>query len=224
MPYDAILFDNDGVITRPVTEDILKEAAWRTFEAIGVTDPKTAHVEGIIRGVEPEWIESVCAEYGIDPEEFWRLRDSHSSAAQRTAIENGHKGLYEDVDVVHSLAHALGIVSSNQQTTIDFIVDYFDLATTFGTYLGREPTVESLRRKKPNAHYVTAALADLDADSALFVGDSNTDIEAAANAGIDSAYVRRSHRADDYLDSEPTYSIDSLWELRTIPGVETTDL
>ncbi|MFB6300658.1 MAG: HAD family hydrolase [Halobacteriales archaeon] len=223
MPYDAILFDNDGVITRPVTKDILEEAAWEAFEAAGVSDPQASHVEGIIRGVDPDWLKDVCAEYGIELEEFWRLRDHYSSAVQRAAIENGHKGLYDDVEVVHSLRHRLGIVSSNQQTTIDFIIDYFDLEETFETYYGREPTVESLRRKKPAPHYVTAALSDLDAESALFVGDSDSDVHAAANAGIDSAYIRRPHRDDDYLTADPSYVLDSLWELRTLTDVETSE-
>ena len=54
-------------------------------------------------------------------------------------------------------------------------------------------TVESLERKKPNTHYVERALSDLDADAALYVGDSESDVVAADRAGLDSAFVRRPH-------------------------------
>ena len=98
----------------------------------------------------------------------------------------------------------MGIVSSNQQETVDFLLEHFDLASLFDTAYGRSPTIESLSLRKLDPHYLERALVDLDADSALFVGDNESDITAAENASIDSAFIRRSHRHDWELNVCPT--------------------
>jgi len=110
----------------------------------------------------------------------------------------------------------MGVVSSNQQATVDFVLEHFGVDDLFGAAYGREPTVESLRRRKPNSHYIDQALADLDADSALFVGDNESDVRAAENAGIDSAFIRRPHRRDWELNVWPTWEIDGLDDLHDI--------
>jgi HAD superfamily hydrolase (TIGR01549 family) len=212
MQYDAILFDHDGVITTPPPINLLQTAARDAFVEAGVESPPDRHVEGLAIGVTVDWYEDVCADHGLDPDEFWIVRDRVASAAQQTAVRNGEKTLYDDVTALADLDHDFGIVSTNQHETIEFVLEYFDIAHHFETYYGREPTVESLRRKKPDPHYVDRALADLDADTALFVGDSESDVEAAANAGIDSVYLHRPHR-DGAPTFTPTYEIDSLSDL-----------
>jgi phosphoglycolate phosphatase-like HAD superfamily hydrolase len=107
----------------------------------------------------------------------------------------------------------MGIVSSNQQATVDFLVDHFDGFEEFGAAYGREPTIHSLQLRKPNPHYLERALGDLDAESALFVGDNESDVKAAHNAGVDSAFIRRPHREDWELNVWPTWEIDSLSDL-----------
>jgi len=102
---------------------------------------------------------------------------------------------------------------SIQHATIEYILDTFDLRWQFDTWYGREPTLESLERKKPEPYYLEQALADLGTENALFVGDSESDVLAAENVGIDSAFVRRSHSADVNLPVEPTIEITSLTDL-----------
>jgi phosphoglycolate phosphatase-like HAD superfamily hydrolase len=110
-------------------------------------------------------------------------------------------------------------VSNNHHSTIAFVLDFFDLRSLFETYYGREKTIESLRVKKPNPHYIERALADLDSESALYVGDSESDVIAAHDAGIDSAFVRRPHSRTVDLSTDPTYEVQSLYEL---PELATT--
>ena len=216
MQYDAILLDHDGVITTPPGLDLLHDAARETFSRAGVESPPDDHVEGLALGVTEDWLDDRCAEYGLDRDEFWRLRDETASAAQREAVRAGEKTLYDDVPALDPLDHDLGIVSTNQHETIEFILEYFDLDGLFGTYYGREATVTSLHRKKPDPHYLDRAIRDLDADHALYVGDSESDVRAAHNAGLDSAIVRRPHRTEYALSVEPTYEIAGLDELSTL--------
>ncbi|MFC4449864.1 HAD family hydrolase [Halorussus aquaticus] len=211
--YDAILFDNDGVLVEPPARDTLREAARSAFSAVGVGDANEAHVEDVMHGVTPELLRDVCAAYDLDESAFWEARDRHASRAQREEFRDGERDRYDDVAALADLDHDFGIVSSNQHATIEFILSFFEWEPLFDTYYGRERAVESIRRKKPEPHYLERALADLGTDSALFVGDSESDVEAARRAGLDSAFVRRDHSEGVELSVEPTYEVRDLWDV-----------
>jgi len=218
MTYDTVVFDNDGVLVGRTSFDVLREATRETFTQFDVTDPDPDHVENMTIGATPGHVGTVCQEYGLDPTTFWRTRDSTLSRAQQAEARAGRKTPYDDIDRLADLDAAMGIVSSNQQETVDFLLDHFEIRHHFGTAYGREATIESLDLRKPDPHYIDRALSDLDADSALFVGDNESDVRAAENAGIDSAFIRRPHRRDWDLNVWPTWEIDSLEDLLGICG------
>ncbi len=216
MTYDTVVFDNDGVLVGRTSFDVLREATHETFTQFDVTDPDPDHVENMTIGATSGHVGTVCQAYDIDPKTFWRTRDRTLSRAQQEEARAGRKTPYDDVDVLADLDTAMGIVSSNQQETVDFLLDHFDIRHHFDTAYGREATIESLDLRKPNPHYLERALSDLDADSALFVGDNESDIEAAENAGIDSAFIRRPHRRNWELNVWPTWEIEALEDLHDI--------
>jgi phosphoglycolate phosphatase len=213
MNYDAIIYDNDGVLTELTDRTIVRDAAREAFASFDVTDPSDEHVERMASGVTIERLQRVCEEYGLDPATYWEERDTNSSRAQQTEIRDGNKPLYDDIEAVWALDQPRGIVSSNQHATIECIIDHFDLDGQFETYYGRKPTIEHIRRKKPEPYFIERAMSDLGTENALYVGDSPCDVEAAENAGIDSAFVRRPHRTETQLSIEPTYDVDDLWTL-----------
>ena len=213
--YDAVLLDNDGVVVGRTRYEVLQEAAYDAFESLSV-EPTPADVERITVGVSPEELLAVAEQYDVDPAELWAARDRAAHERQREEILAGRKDIYEDVSVLREVDAPLGIVSSNQQATVDYVLEHFGVSGLFGTAYGREPTPDSLRKKKPNPHYLERALTELDADTALFVGDNESDIEAAHNAGIDSAFIRRPHRREFDLSVTPTYDVADLHELVAI--------
>ncbi|MES3160357.1 MAG: HAD-IA family hydrolase [Halorubrum sp.] len=213
MRYDTVVFDNDGVLVGRTRFDVLRDATRNAFEECGVDDPDPDDVERMTIGATPGSVGTVCQTYGLDPGSFWRTRDDVVSRAQQREARQGRKTPYDDLDTLGDLDVKMGIVSSNQQATVDFLIDHFDGFEGFGTAYGREPTIHSLQLRKPNPHYLEQALGDLDADSALFVGDNESDIKAAENAGIDSAFIRRPHRRNWELNVWPTWEIDSLDDL-----------
>lgn len=212
MSYDAVVFDNDGVLLEVTDEDDARyrEGVRAAFHELGVPAPRDEHVGALLYGVTVERLDAVCDAYGLDPAEFWAARDRHCARVQREQIREGGKGPYDDVAALDDLACPLGIVSANQHETVAFVLEHFGLVDRFDTYYGRRPTVADLRRKKPDPHYLERAVADLGAREALFVGDSESDVRAAANAGVDSAFLRRPHRADYDLSVDPTYTLDGL--------------
>jgi len=215
MDYDAIIFDNDGVLVTPTPRDLWWTASRLAFQELGVPDAIDDHIERM-DGYNVSALVRLCAHYGVNTDDFWRRRESHAARAQRQEFRHGRKGTYDDVDAVHSLAPPVGIVSNNQQATIDFVVDYYGFDRSVSTHYGREPTLDGLMRMKPSSHYLRQAVDDLGATDPLYVGDSSVDMAAAADLGIDSAFVRRPHRVDYDPTPDPTYEIASLAELQVI--------
>ncbi|SFR93688.1 haloacid dehalogenase superfamily, subfamily IA, variant 1 with third motif having Dx(3-4)D or Dx(3-4)E [Halomicrobium zhouii] len=206
--YDAIVFDNDGVLIEPTDRERLYDAVHRSFEHFDVVAEEAL----VRRAVEEDDLpfDDVRETHGLDPGEWWARREAAAVEIQREEIRSGTKALYEDVEALFELDHALAIVSNNQHETIEFIVEHHGLREHFETYYGRDPTVEGAERKKPDPHYVERALDELGTTDALYVGDSEKDVVAAERAGIDSAFLRREHRRDLTLAADPTYEFADL--------------
>lgn len=216
MQYDAVVFDADGVLVEPTAQGTLQAAIRRAFADHGVPDPEADAIDGL-RATTTEELRSVAERYGLDdPAAFWAARDHHASAAQREAVRAGEKALYDDVEAVLDLPVPLAVVSNNQQATVDFVLEQAGLEDRFDPIHGRQPTLEDIGRKKPEPHYLERAIEYLGAERPLFVGDSNVDLAAAEAAGVDSAFIRRPHRAGYELQHEPTHEIESLAELTAI--------
>lgn len=216
MSYDTVVFDNDGVLVGRTSFDVLQEGVRETFSRLGVDDPDPEHVERLTVGATPDVVVSLCNLYDLEPDTFWETRDTTLAEAQQEEALAGRKTPYWDIDTLADLDVEMGIVSSNQQETVDFLVDHFSVFEPFGAAYGREATIESLNLRKPNPHYLDRALEDLNGENALFVGDNESDIRAAERAGVDSAFIRRPHRTDWELNVWPTWEIDTLEDLHDI--------
>lgn len=214
--YDAILFDNDGVLVEPPGIETKAAATEAAFAAVGVTEPDPADVDAILSGPTEDELEDCCARYGLDLESFWRARERHDEDSQFEAFRAGERSVYDDVEAVRTVPNPRGVVSNNHHSTLEFVLSHFELASLFDCYYGRPMTIESLSRKKPNPHYVERAVADLGVTSVLYVGDSESDVVAADRAGLDSAFIRRSHNRSAALSVEPDYEIESL---RVLPAI-----
>ncbi|PSP82124.1 hypothetical protein BRC83_10465 [Halobacteriales archaeon QS_1_68_17] len=210
--YDAVIFDNDGVLTQLTAGELVEEAVRETLAAVGVDSPRERDVEALY-GHDPAAVREVCEAYDLDPESVWRLRERKASRAQQAAMRAGDKPLYEDVTAVRSLDAGKGLVSNNQHETVEFVLSHFGLADQFQCCYGREPTLDGVGRMKPEPYYLQRAIEDLGCERALYVGDSECDVRVARRSGIDSAFLRRSHRRDYDLAVDPTYEVESLHAL-----------
>jgi HAD superfamily hydrolase (TIGR01549 family) len=214
--YDAVVFDNDGVLVEPPADERQRRAARAAFADHGIEDVLDDHLTGIAGGVRHERLHDIADHYGLDAADLWEARDRYDQRFQREDLSNGVRGLYDDVDAIADLTTSRGIVSNNHHATVEFILDHFGLDDLFGTFYGRERSVAGLKRKKPEPHYIDRACADLDASSALYVGDRPSDVRAAHNAGIDSVFLRRDHSEEVELAESPTYEIRTLRDLPAI--------
>lgn len=215
MAYDAFLFDNDGVLTRPTDRAVLVEAIRAAFAEVGVTEPTNDEVETLL-GPDVPSLRAVAADRDLEPETLWAARERAAIEAQLEELRAGRKRAYEDVTALERLEEPTAIVSNNQHETIGNILEHCSLVP-FDVWYGREPTIQGVERKKPEPYYLERAIDDLGVENPIYVGDSRVDVAAADALGIDAAFVRREHRRGYDLPTEPTYEIDSLAELRELP-------
>lgn len=214
--YDAILFDSDGVLVTPPARDTQAAATLAAFSEVGVSNVSERHIDEIVADAPIERVREICTSYEVDLETFWDEWERQDERSQVEKFKSGARTCYDDISVIEDILQPCGIVSNNHHTTIEFVLEFFELHGQFETFYGREKTVESLDLQKPNTHYLERALTDLGAESALYVGDSESDIIAADNAGIESAFVRRPHSKTTELTLSPTYEIDTLRDLASM--------
>ncbi|WP_027416309.1 pyrophosphatase PpaX [Aneurinibacillus terranovensis] len=106
----------------------------------------------------------------------------------------------------------MGVVTTKQRKTAQMGLRLFGLDKFMETVVCFQDTEEH----KPHPAPVLKAMASMGADpaSTLMIGDSQYDIEAAHNAGIDSAGVAWSLKGADFLSTfKPTYLIHDMKEL-----------
>lgn len=221
--YEAVVFDNDGVLSHPTSVSLRRDAVRRAFGAFDVA-PAPDEITLLNDEPDPEAVVEMAEAYGIDPDAFWRRHEREKARAQAAAIRAGDKPAYDDIEVVRDLPVPAAVVSNNQHATVGHVVDAFGLEDAVVSHYGREPSLAGLGRRKPSPAYIERALSDLGTRAALYVGDSDVDIEAAAAAGIDSAFVERPHRAGYTPRTEPTYRISGLRALRSLLDPEDTGI
>ena len=190
MHYDAVLFDFDGVVVENPSSKRLYDALGRTYETFGRTGPAAETFQELMRG-DFESIATRCRSLGIKTDSFCAQAAREMVRTQREEVERGLRSAYDDVTAMRSLEAPLGIVSDNHPTVVSTLLDRFGLRSLFETVYGCPLTPDGLARRKPDPTNIEAAIDDLEAEAALYVGDRAVDIQAADNAGIDSVLVSR---------------------------------
>ena len=210
----AVLFDMDGVLLagRGTDESVHERALNEALSERGRDpDPET---RSLLAGHEYD-IDFIrgCRRLGLDPVSFYGLRERYAARVAIDHLAAGSRTLH-DVSALEALAdrYPLGVVSNNYQDVVRFVVDHHRL-DLFDHVRGRETGVGGFYNRKPNPHYLLEAMAELDAVDGIYVGDRATDVLAATRAGLDSAFVDRSHNGDETLPVEPTLRVGSLAEL-----------
>lgn len=218
--YDAVVLDSDGVLCGLSDPDLLSTAIERTYRSFGVTAPSDRDRDALGIGTSAELVDAACDRHGLDRAAVWTRRDRTISELEREAIRTGEKRLYADVATLSALDCPVGVASNNVRATVEYVVDRHDLTDVVGSVRARRPRIESLARRKPDPHLLRGALDDLGVETALFVGDSASDVRAARRAGIDAALLDRPDRdpRTDAGGTSPEHVIGSLSELPALLG------
>ncbi len=221
--YEAVVFDNDGVLVEPPSRDALVSATRSALEDVGLDADPRAVCRDLAEG-DAESLADRCRREAVEFASFCQRAASAAFEAQRRELERGRRAVYDDVAALREFDAALGLVSDNHPQFVDYLLRRAGLGDLFETVRCRSMTPRHLDTCKPNPRNVRAALADLGTEDGLLVGDRTADVAAAERAGIDSALLERPDAGDDSVgtvpdaDVDPDYRIESIAELRSVVG------
>ncbi len=212
----TVLFDMDGVLleeprTDPQVYADAADAALAELEA----EPTPAQRRDF-RNHEYERIRTHCEDLGIDPARFWKRTETYASSGTHDRLRSGERGIYEDVDAIRELSDrtTTGLVTNNRHETAQFVAEFVGI--DFDIVRGRDPTLEGYERRKPDPYYLEDALAELGVSDGLYVGDSPKDIVAGQAAGLETAFLRRSHNRERECPPNATDELESLTEVLSV--------
>lgn len=173
--YDAYLFDWDGTLCS--TQDIWLNATHSVLDDYGV---KLSRQE-------------VASRLGQWPRALKGIPDEHHEVAKQTVMDRAHikvttAPLYPEVEPMLARLKAdnkkIALITTSTGEVIDLVLahhsllDYFDLIITAGDVAAHKPDPEGI--------LFALKTFGVDKSQAVMVGDSDNDLGAAKNAGVDS--------------------------------------
>ena len=168
--YDAIVYDLDGTLVRLAVDwGAVAEAVTAVLEDGGVD----------ASGVKLWSMLDLAAEAGLSEEAEATIADFEHDGARESARLDLAEGLPRP--------EAVGVCSLNCESACRLALETHGIADAVEVVVGRD----TVPKQKPDPEPLLAAIEGLDAspERTLFVGDSETDAEAAAAAGVDFSYA-----------------------------------
>ena len=142
-------------------------------------------------------------------EEFAQLRDECEPLA----------GAHDLIVALKERGHAVVLASSSSEDDLAHFLDELGARDLVDGYT----TSDDVERTKPHPHVIHAALEQTGTSEAVMVGDSRWDIEAEANAGLETICVITGGWSEQELRDHGAVAVfDSLVALRE--GLDETPL
>ncbi len=213
MKYDTIIFDLDGTLLN--TLDDLKDSLNFALANHGYEPRSLEEVRSFVgNGVEKLVQRSLPMD--ISDEEIKTCLDTfknHYSTNMRNRTRP-YDGIMELLLDLNRYNYKLAIVSNKFDIAVkELAKEYF--GELINVAIGESATVKS----KPAPDSVFAAIKELGSDigKVIFVGDSDTDVQTAKNAGVPCIGVTWGFRTREVLRNEGAdFLIDTPKELLTL--------
>jgi phosphoglycolate phosphatase len=195
MKYKAIIFDLDGTLTDTL-EDLFLSVN-HALRTVGLPERSIDEVRRFVgNGVRKLIERSVPKDTDVVLLEkcFDAFRSHYVVHCQE------HTCLYPGIAYLLTALQAKGykmaVVSNKLQAGVDELADTF-FGGVIDVAIGEQPGIP----RKPAPDMVLAALRELgvEASEAIYVGDSDVDLQTAANAGLPCISVLWGFRSRDFL-------------------------
>lgn len=189
-PYDALLFDMDGVLV-DVTKSYRK-AIQQTAEYFLKREVLLLEVKKIKSqvGMNNDW----DATYALIDNSSIPYNDVKNFFQKLYWENNGKKGLIVDETLFLSKKTLLrlkqaygkmGIVTGRPCIEAQYVIDRFELKEVFDILIGKE----DVKKEKPYPDPLIYAAKRINAKNAVYIGDSPSDIVAANAADMQSIFI-----------------------------------
>lgn len=215
MSYEGIIFDFDGVLLDSAFNDWEWAARARREKARELGYDYEGDGSGFLfQANSLDEMKKMVEENGFTWHDYVEVEKAVSER-KAEMVREGEMQLFPDArEVLRQTELPKAVVSNAFGESVDDIVLHLDLDKFLEFWTGpRLAEIEKYHEMmKPETHMLENAMEVLGTEKVVMVGDSEFDIRAAKNAGIDSILLDRGKQ----VDVEPDYVVESLGQ---IPGV-----
>lgn len=211
MKYKLAIFDMDGTILDTLVD--LAEAVNYALRKAGIKERSLQEIRsylgnGMLRLILLAAPEDASAELLAELKEtFTEYYKAHCSAHTRP-----YDGIVELIEELRSQGVKTAVVSNKPDFGVQLLVkDYFP--TSFDAAVGER--IGIAKKPAPDSVNEVLRLLDISREEAVYIGDSEVDIETARNAGMTGVIVTWGFRDEAYLLSlKPDVLVHDIKELR----------
>jgi pyrophosphatase PpaX len=206
MKYQYVLFDLDGTLID--TNDLIMNSFIYTLD---LYYPGKYTKEDLIPHMgEPLYDQMLL----FGPERAQELVEVYREHNERIHDElvKEFPGVKSTLSALQEMGVKMAVVTSKMRRTTEMGLSLFGL----DQYMDSVVCYQDTEKHKPEPDPLLKSMKELGADpgKTLMIGDSQYDLLAARNAGVDSAGVAWSWKGADFLRSfSPTYMIHHMGEL-----------
>ena len=196
--YKAIIFDLDGTLLDTLTD--LAEGTNYALRVNGFPERTTDEIRRFVGNGARKLIERAVPEGQIEAALEQVRQDFDIYYKVHCKDHTGpYPGIMEMLQELVQQGYSLGVVSNKPDFAVqELIPEYFP--GIFASVSGERQGVA----KKPAPDLILEAMKNLQADSSntVYVGDSEVDLEAAANAGIPCISVAWGFKGKKFLEEQ----------------------
>lgn len=208
--YDAVIFDLDGTLLN--TLDDLVDSVNYIMETYGYRERTTKEVRSFVgngirvlleRCIEGKGSEELLDEMFEDFMEFYQENCQNKTAP--------YKGMSELVKKLRGEGYKLAVVSNKADAAVKALIPAY-FPGGFAVAVGESASV----RRKPAPDTVLFALEQIgvEKERAVFIGDSQVDVETAKNIGMEGIFVTWGFRTKEVLEQAGAeVTVDTAEEL-----------
>lgn len=210
---DTVIFDLDGTLVDSAPD--LTGALNHTMRTIGLPEIGAGEVRHMVGHGARALIHKAVTAAGTT------LDDTRFDAAFHTFIDyyadhvadltTPFPNVIETLSLLREAGVKLGVCTNKPQRLTDLLLDTLGMSGWFGAILGADAVAE----KKPHAGHLTATVERLGGDlrRTVMVGDSQTDVDTARNAGTPVVAVSFGYSTVPAADLMADRLIDDFNEL-----------
>jgi len=205
---EGLLFDLDGTLVDNhdgYMEDVLARTGEHFGRRLTLEDARDLWYS---RGTSTR--DALISGWGFEPDDFWEVFNRFDSTENRLASTY----LYDDVYALAEIPLPKAIVTHTPIDITHRIMEKVGIADMFCTVV----SCDECSGWKPSPLPVIYALTELrlEPQQAMFVGDTESDMDSARDAGVVSVMLDRNNW---HPDVKADHTIRSLRELPGLPGL-----
>lgn len=198
MAYSSVIFDMDGVLLNSLIdgENWKYRAVDHALKEKDV-DPRNlsrSDKDAVLGDKGYKACLKEASSLGVDPRKIWSLVAQETTEARREELEKGsfelYPGVKDTIKALHQKDIPMAVISNAPESAVKMMVESFGLKQYFNFYAGIR-NFEDLRARKPHPNHLELAKAELKRNPFVYIGDSDSDLQAADRAEIDSIWLNR---------------------------------